>query len=69
VVGNFGDFPIIYLLTGGGPLGKTDIVSTYAFENALHAGDIGAAAAIAFSVVPLYLLVLVLAFRLVEVER
>ena len=69
VVGNFGDFPIIYLLTGGGPLGKTDIVSTYAFETALNAGDIGGAAAIALSVVPLYILVLVLAFRLLDTER
>lgn len=65
VVGNFGDFPIIYLLTGGGPLGNTDIVSTYAFENALQAGDIGVGAAIALSIVPVYVAVLAVAFRLI----
>ena len=67
VVGNFGDFPIIYLLTGGGPLGKTEIVSTFAFSTALNAGDVGTGAAIALSVIPVYLAVLVVAFRLVEV--
>jgi multiple sugar transport system permease protein len=67
VVGNFGDFPIIYLLTGGGPLGKTDIVSTFAFSTALNAGDIGTGAAIALSVIPVYVAVLLVAFRLVEV--
>jgi multiple sugar transport system permease protein len=69
IVGNFGDFPIVYLLTGGGPLGKTDIVSTYAFENALVAGDLGVGAAIALSVVPVYLVVLVVAMRLVQVRE
>jgi multiple sugar transport system permease protein len=67
VVGNFGDFPIIYLLTGGGPLGKTEIVSTFAFSTALNAGDIGTGAAIALSVIPVYLAVLLVAFRLIEV--
>jgi multiple sugar transport system permease protein len=67
VVGNFGDFPIVYLLTGGGPLGKTEIVSTFAFSTALNAGDVGGGAAIALSVIPVYLGVLLVAFRLVEV--
>ena len=65
IVGNFGDFPIVFLLTGGGPLGKTDIVSVYAFENALRAGDLGVGAAIALSIVPFYLIVLLVAFRLI----
>ena len=67
MVGNFGDFPIVYLLTGGGPLGKTEIVSTFAFSTALNAGDVGGGAAIALSVIPVYLAVLLVAFRLVEV--
>ena len=67
VVGNFGDFPIIYLLTGGGPLGGTETVSTFAFSTALNAGDIGTGAAIALSVIPVYVAVLLVAFRLVEV--
>jgi multiple sugar transport system permease protein len=68
VVGNFGDFPIIYLLTGGGPIGETDIVSTFAFSTGLNAGDIGTAAAISLSVIPVYVAVLLVAFRLVEVD-
>ncbi len=66
LIGNFGDFAIVFLLTGGGPLGKTDIISTSAFANALVVGDLGIGAAVALSVVPAYLVVLLVAFRLLR---
>lgn len=66
VVGNFGDFGIVFLLTGGGPLGRTDIISTSAFANALVAGDLGVGSAVALSALPAYLVVLVVAFRLLR---
>jgi multiple sugar transport system permease protein len=64
VLGNFGDYAIVELLTRGGPLGRSQIVSTYAFENALISGYIGLGAAIAMVLVPVYLVALVVAYRL-----
>jgi len=66
IVGNFGDFGIVFLLTGGGPLGKTDIINTSAFANALVVGDLGVGSAVALFALPAYLVVLVVAFRLLR---
>jgi len=68
VLGNFGDFAIVELLTRGGPLGRSQIVSTYAFDNALISGYIGLGAAIALVVVPVYVVALVVAYRLLGRE-
>lgn len=68
VLGNFGDFAIVELLTRGGPLGQSQIASTYAFENALVSGDLSIGAAVALVMVPVYLAALVVAFRLLGRE-
>jgi len=68
VMGNFGDFASVELLTRGGPLGESQIVTTYAFENALISGALGVGAAAALILVPEYLLMLFVAFRLVGRE-
>jgi multiple sugar transport system permease protein len=68
VLGNFGDYAIVELLTRGGPLGRSQIVATYAFENALISGYIGLGAAVAFVMVPVYLVALVVAYRLLGRE-
>ena len=68
VLGNFGDYAIVELLTRGGPLGRSQIVSTYAFENALVSGYIGLGAAIALTMVPVYIVALVVAYRLLGRE-
>ncbi len=68
VLGNFGDYAIVELLTRGGPLGRSQIISTYAFENALISGYIGLGAAIALTMVPVYLVALLLAYRLLGHE-
>jgi multiple sugar transport system permease protein len=68
VLGNFGDYAIVELLTRGGPLGRSQIVSTYAFENALISGYIGLGAAIALVMVPVYVMALVVAYRLLGRE-
>jgi ABC-type sugar transport system permease subunit len=65
-LGTFGDFAIVELLTGGGPLNHTSIVSTFAYENALIEGDLGVASAASFFMAPAYLLGVVLAFRLLR---
>lgn len=64
VLGNFGDYAIVELLTRGGPLGQSQIVSTFAFENALISGYIGVGAAVALVMVPVYVATLVVAYRL-----
>ena len=68
VLGNFGDFAIVELLTRGGPLGRSQIISTYAFENALMTGYVGLGAAVAVVMVPVYLVALVVAYRLLGRE-
>ena len=68
VLGNFGDFAIVELLTRGGPLGRSQIISTYAFENALVTGYVGLGAAIAMVMVPVYVAALLVAYRLVGRE-
>lgn len=68
LLGNFGDYAIVELLTRGGPLGQSQIVSTYAFENALISGYIGVGAAVALVMLPVYVVALVVAYRLLGRE-
>src|SRR5215469_4050644 len=68
LLGNFGDYAIVELLTRGGPLGRSQVVSTYAFENALLSGAIGVGAATALVMVPVYMAALVAAYRLLGRE-
>ncbi len=54
----FNSFPIIYVMTGGGPVNKTDILATYLYRTGFAGDfDIGTASAIAV-VILLLLLVL-----------
>jgi multiple sugar transport system permease protein len=63
VVGTFGDFAIVHLLTGGGPANETNIVSTMAFQITLRDGALGVGTAVALSMIPVYLVVLVFVVR------
>ncbi len=65
VLGTFGDFVFVHLITGGGPANSTSIVGTMAFQVALIDGDLGLASAISFSVIPVYLVGLAYLLRLV----
>lgn len=66
VVGTFGDFAIVHLLTGGGPANSTTTLSTMAFQVALRDGALGVASAVALSTLPLYLAGLLYLVRLVR---
>jgi multiple sugar transport system permease protein len=68
LLGNFGDYAIVELLTRGGPLGRSQIISTFAFENAMLSGAIGVGAAVALVMVPVYVAALVVAYRLLGRE-
>ena len=41
----FNSFPIIWIMTGGGPANKTDILITYVYKQAFSFGKLGTAAA------------------------
>jgi multiple sugar transport system permease protein len=64
VVGTFGDFSIVLLLTGGGPANSTTTLSTMAFQVALRDGALGVACAVALSTLPLYAVGVVYLLRL-----
>jgi multiple sugar transport system permease protein len=65
VLGIFGDYAIVHLVTAGGPGGETQIVSSLAFTEALRSGDLATGVATSLAVVPVYLAVLLAAARLV----
>jgi multiple sugar transport system permease protein len=64
-MGTFGDFGIIHILTNGGPANHTQTISHMAFLVALRDGDLGVSAAIAFSLLPVYLLAVAYMLRTV----
>jgi multiple sugar transport system permease protein len=54
----FNSFPIIYVMTGGGPVNKTDILATYLYRIGFSGDfDIGTASAIAVVILALLLVV------------
>jgi multiple sugar transport system permease protein len=65
IMGTFGDFAIIHVLTNGGPAGHTQTITHMAFLVALRDGDLGVSSAIAFSVIPVYLVALAYMLRTV----
>ena len=65
IMGTFGDFAIIHILTNGGPANYTQTVQHMAFVVALRDGDLGVSAAIAFSLLPVYLLAIAYMLRTV----
>ncbi len=65
IMGTFGDFAIIHILTNGGPANHTQTVQHMAFVVALRDGDLGVSSAIAFSLLPVYLLAVAYMLRTV----
>jgi multiple sugar transport system permease protein len=63
VLGTFGDYAIVHLLTNGGPANRTQIVSSFAFATALRDGNLSAGAAMVLALVPVYLVGLVYLLR------
>jgi multiple sugar transport system permease protein len=48
IMGTFGDFAIVHVLTNGGPANHTQTITHMAFLVALRDGDLGVSAAVAF---------------------
>lgn len=68
LMGTFGDFAIIHILTNGGPANHTQTITHMAFQVALRDGDLGTSAAIAFSLLPVYLIAVAYMLRTVVSE-
>ncbi len=64
----FNSFPIIWVLTEGGPAYRTDILITFLYKKAFREGQFGPAAAIAVLTV-LALIVFTIGFSLATRER
>lgn len=63
VIFTFNNFDIVYLSTGGGPLGATEVLPTYVYEQAFSQYALGYAASIG-----VVMLVLLLAFTVIYVK-
>jgi len=53
------DMVVPYILTNGGPFNSTQVLTTYAFQQGINAGNVGEGAAIALFMVPVLALVVV----------
>jgi multiple sugar transport system permease protein len=53
----FTDLSLVYILTGGGPFNSTHVLSSWAFQVGIIAGDLGQGAAIALFLLPVLLIV------------
>jgi len=63
IMGSFGDFAIVHVLTNGGPANHTQTIPHMAFMVALRDGDVGVGGAVAFSLLPAYFLMLAYLLR------
>ncbi|TJY43500.1 sugar ABC transporter permease [Cohnella pontilimi] len=59
----FNSFEIVYLITGGGPLHASAIISTYTYEVAFLQNQMGQSLAVAGSVIPILVLLIVFSMR------
>ncbi len=66
IVMTVGDFEIVFLLTRGGPFGRTHLFSTYAFQVGLQGTDIGLGAAAALFIFPVLAVASYLIMRVVR---
>ena len=53
------DMVVPYILTNGGPFNSTQVLTTYAFQQGINAGNVGQGAAIALFMVPVLAVVVV----------
>lgn len=58
-----GDFQIVWILTNGGPLNSTHLISTLAFRTAIRSADLARGAAIAVFLLPFLVIIIGLQLR------
>jgi multiple sugar transport system permease protein len=64
VVFTFTDMTVVYVLTQGGPIHKTQVLASWAFFKGIEAGDLAQGAAIALFLFPVMAAVAILILRL-----
>ena len=64
IIGTFQIFAEPYIMTGGGPEGKTRFVAMFVYDNAFQYGRVGYASAVAWALFLIIVALTVLAFRL-----
>ena len=57
------DMTVVYILTGGGPFNSSQMLTTWAYQTGINAGNLGEGAAISLYLLPLLLVVAVLMLR------
>ncbi|WP_216627960.1 carbohydrate ABC transporter permease [Paenibacillus germinis] len=64
----FNNFESVYLITGGGPLNASAVISTYTYEVAFQQNLLGRALAVAGSVVPILVVMIVVSMRKLKTD-
>ncbi|MFQ5880419.1 MAG: carbohydrate ABC transporter permease [Dehalococcoidia bacterium] len=59
----FGDMAVVWLLTRGGPVHDTEVLSTWAFKTGIEGGSLAQGAAVALFLFPVLLVVAILVLR------
>ena len=59
IIFTFADFQIVYALTHGGPANATQVFVTYAFDLGMSAGQLGMGAAVALTMLPALILLII----------
>jgi multiple sugar transport system permease protein len=67
-VQTMGDFQVVWILTHGGPINSTHLLSTLAFQTAIQGANLGKGSAIAIFLFPVLLLVIIFQLRYLNRE-
>lgn len=65
----FNDFENVFLITGGGPVYSSSVISTYTYDLAFIQNSFGRALSVAVSVIPLMLVLILVSRRLIKGDR
>ena len=65
----FNDFENVFLITGGGPVYSSSVISTYTYDLAFIQNSFGRALAVAVSVIPLMIILILLSQKVINGDR
>ncbi|MDN5882511.1 MAG: sugar ABC transporter permease, partial [Nitrosospira sp.] len=68
IIFSFTDFQTIWIITRGGPYDQTQVLATYAYQVAVHAGNLAKGAAISLATFPVLCVIVYLLLRMVRKE-
>ena len=65
----FNDFENVFLITGGGPIYYSSVISTYTYDLAFIQNSFGRALSVAVSVIPLMLILILVSQKVINGDR